>query len=294
MIKYKYNLITKEKMSLKMKQIIKNLLKISIFSLIFFWVFLFLNTFANSWEIRQIDTSPNNNANYKKIILKPIAQAWVAITTNIWYKLNKNSKINSSSIDNKIFSISDFYLNTDNVKNWLIKSNMLFIKEYYNIMNMNFAWVLKKSDNKQKTLFNLVKQLKIRLTNANSNLQTLYKQKSILQTEYEKINTQIETLKRNLETDFNKYEEKKVFTHVDNYYQLKQKQIILKTNIIFINNFIRKYNILNKYNSELVNVLSLNKDIISKKSYIVIPNSWTKILKDFNLIFSENEFKNKK
>jgi len=171
---------------------------------------------------------------------------------------------------------------------------MIFTKEYLNIIRMDFNSVIKKSNNREKTLFNIVKQLKIRLSNANSNIHNLIKQKSILISEYEKINTKIQTLKRNLEKDFNENNSEKVFKHVDNYYNLKEKEVILKTNIIFINNFIRKYNILNKYNSELTQILILNKDIISKNSYIVIPKSGTKTLKDFNLIFNEEEYKNKK
>jgi len=161
-------------------------------------------------------------------------------------------------------------------------------------MKMDFAWVIKKSNDKSKTLSNLLKQLNIRLQNANSNIQNLTKQKSILITEYEKINTQIETLKRELEKDFNTNNSNRVFTHVDNYYSLKQKEVILKTNIIFIKNFLSKYNILNRYNLILINTLILNKDIISKDSYLVIPNSGTEVLREFNLLFTETEFKNKK
>jgi len=281
-------------MSLNRKQSIKNLVKISTLSLIFVLWFFIINTFASSWEMIEIKTIPNNNANYKKIVIKPIANVWVAITTNIWLRLNKSKTISESNINNKVFSPNDFYLDSDNIKNSIIKSNMLFTSEYFNIMKMNFAWVIKKSNNKSKTLNNLIKQLKIRLTNANSNIQNLTKQKSILIIEYEKINTQIETLKRELEKDFNANNSSRVFTHVDNYYSLKQKEVILKTNIIFINNFLSKYNILNRYNLKLIHTLTINKDIISKDSYLVIPNSGTEILREFDLLFTETEFKNKK
>jgi len=294
MIKYKCKLKKRKNMFLIRKQSIKNLIKISTLSLMFILGFFIINTFANSGENIKIKTFPNNNANYKNIIINPIANVAVAITTNIWLKLNKAKTITQSNINNKVFSVNDFYLNSDNIKSELIKNNMIFTKEYLNIIRMDFNSVIKKSNNREKTLFNIVKQLKIRLSNANSNIHNLIKQKSILISEYEKINTKIQTLKRNLEKDFNENNSEKVFKHVDNYYNLKEKEVILKTNIIFINNFIRKYNILNKYNSELTQILILNKDIISKNSYIVIPKSGTKTLKDFNLIFNEEEYKNKK
>jgi hypothetical protein len=43
----------------------------------------------------------------------------------------------------------------------------------------------------------------------------------------------------------------------------------------------------------LLDTLINNKDIISKKSYLVIPDSWNKLLRKFNLIYSESEHKDK-
>jgi predicted nuclease with TOPRIM domain len=168
---------------------------------------------------------------------------------------------------------------------------MLFIKEYYNIVKANFNNIIKKSDNRERTVKNLLKQLQIRYKKANTNLQTITKQKSILSQEYEKLTTQIENLKKKIESDFNKNKASEVFKDVDLYYSLKEKQIIVKTNIIFINNFIRRYQILNKYNSMLIENINLNQDIIIKNSYLVIPKSGTKLLKDFELLYTEDEFK---
>jgi hypothetical protein len=80
---------------------------------------------------------------------------------------------------------------------------------------------------------------------------------------------------------------------MNNYYDLKYKQIILKTNIIFINEFLKRYSYLNNYNKLLLDTLINNKDIISKNSYLVIPDSWNRLLRKFNLIYSESEYKNK-
>ena len=280
-------------MSLKTKQIIKNFIKITTLSLAFILWFLIINNFLHANEKIKIKTEPNNNANYKNIIINPIANVWVAITSNIWMWLNKENKIKEENINNKIFKAEDFYKNSNNIKQKIITTNMLFTKEYFNILKMDFNSVLKKSKDKEKTLNNIIKQLQIRYKNANTNSVNLNKQKSILLWEHEKITTQIEALKRNLETDFTKSEANKVFKHVDNYYDLKHKQIILKTNIIFINEFLKRYNYLNNYNKLLLDILINNKDIISKNSYIVIPDSWSTLLKEFNLIYSESEYKEK-
>ncbi len=278
-------------MSLKMKQIIKNFIKISTLSLIFILSFFIISTFANIEKNQKVETKPGNSVNYRNIEVKPISHVAVAISINIWLWLNREWDINQTHINNRIFTISQFYSNSDIIRNSLIKTNMLFTKEYFNIMRMDFAWILKKSNNKSQTLNNIIRQLEIRLKNAHSNLQTLNKQKTILLAEYKNILTKIEILKKELERDFNQNKPSEVFKHIDLYYDLKQKEIILKTNIVFINNFIRRYIILNKHNSRLLNALILNKDIISKNSYIVIPNSWTQILKEFNLLFTESTYK---
>ena len=279
-------------MSLKIKQIIKKILYISTFSLVFIFIFTYFNTSADTTNNKNVwITEKEWKIEYKDINIKPIAQVWVAITTNIWMWNFKDWKIEETNINKEIFSVEDFYLKNPKIKYSLIKTNMIFIKEYFNIMKTNFADIIKKSKNKEQTLNNLLRQLKIRYNNAQTNIANLKKQKSILSTEYEKISTQISSIKKKLEYDFNKSLVDEVFKDVDLYYSLKEKETILKTNIIFINNFLNKYAILNKYNYNLINALSLNKDIISKDSYLVIPNSGTKILKEFELLYSEDEYK---
>jgi hypothetical protein len=111
---------------------------------------------------------------------------------------------------------------------------MLFIKEYYNILKINFNETLEKSKNKEKTLNNIIKQLEIRYKNANTNVINLDKQRALLTSEYEKVITKINILKKDLETDFSESNSDKVFKHVEKYYDLKYKQVNLKTNIIFL------------------------------------------------------------
>lgn len=286
-------------MSLKMKQIIKNLFKISILSLIFLLWFLFLNkstTINNNIEIKtetKIKTTPNNNANYKNVVISPIANVWVALTSNIWIWWNKTNSIKETNINNKIYKVEDFYLNTESLKNELLKSNIIFTQEYLNIIRMDFNWIIKKSKNKEQTLNNIIKQLEIRFQNANTNSINLNNQNTILIQEYDKITLEIEELKKWLDIDFAHSDSKKVFTHIDNYYILKNNQTILKTNIIFINEFIKRYNYLNNYNKLLLDTLINNKDIITKDSFIVIPDSWDQLLRSFDLIFTEEEYKQK-
>ena len=273
-----------------MTQIIKKIFYLASFS----FVFIIILNFVNSSFFHNKTKIPKTNAlkEYKILNIQPISQVWVAITTNIWMWKNNKWEINDIYINNEIFNINTFYNYPKKINKNLIKPNMLFIKEYYNIVKANFNNIIKKSTNREKTINNLIKQLKIRLQKANENLQNTTKQGNILKQEYEKLVTQIDNIKRKLENDFKQNKEWEVFTDIDKYYSLKNKQIIIKTNIVFINNFTKRYKLLNKQNSLLIDNIKLNKDIIIKNSHLIIPKSWTRLLKDFELLYTEDEFKN--
>jgi hypothetical protein len=53
----------------------------------------------------------------------------------------------------------------------------------------------------------------------------------------------------------------------------KNKETLYKSYLVYINDLLKRYSLLNKYNKVLIKNLKLNKDIISKDSYIVIPDS---------------------
>jgi hypothetical protein len=278
-------------MSLKTKILIKNITRIMILSSILVLWFLIINSFVWAWNESDVKIDKRNNINYKNITISPIANVWVAITMNIWTWLNKQNKIEEVNINNQLFRVEDFYNNEDRIKSSIITKNMIFLKEYYNILKIDFNGILGKSKDKGKTLNNIIRQLEIRLRNANINITNLKKQRDILVTESQIVNSKINDIKKNLETNFSSSNPKKVFENVEVFYSLKYKEVNLQTNIIFLWEFINKYGFLNKKNTILLETLVVNKDIISKDSYIVIPTSGTKVLKDFNLIFSEEEYK---
>jgi len=176
--------LIKKSMSLKWKHIIKNFIKISTFSLIFILWLFFIDNYINADENQNNKTisNNNNNTNYKNIEINPIANVAVAITSNIWLKGNKNNKIVESNINNKIYKVEDFYLNTNDIKDSIIKNNMVFTTEYLNILKMDFNSVIKKSKSRNKTLNNIIKQLELRYKNANTNLINLNNQNTMTNT----------------------------------------------------------------------------------------------------------------
>lgn len=279
-------------MPFKNKNIIKNLLKISILSLIFISLSNFWWFFLTAKNIKT-NNDLINKYNFKNTKIEEIAPVWVAIATNLAIKYTKNNSSNIT-IYNEIFKVDDFLNNSKETSKKIIIKNMIFIKEYLVFLKSDFNNILNKSNNRKNTLDNLINWLVLRQKNAIKNYNTLLSQKNILLKEYNLNNKKIEKLKKDLLIKYNETKTNETINLIEDYYKLKNKEIVLHTNIVFINNFLKEYDILNKYNSILLDTMVNNKDIIYKNSYLVIPSSWTNILKKLNLILDEKTFQKMK
>ncbi len=285
-------------MSLKIKKIIGISLKIATFSLLILMIINFWINFTKADENKKNNislNSANNFTTYKNSQINPIANVAIAISTNIWIKLfENNKKIKLNNIYDNIFSADEVIRNSQIIKENILWKNMLFIKEYYNFIKTDFNKTLKYSNNKKAILESILTQLKLRLNNANKNATYLLNQKKILVSSYDKIENNVNTIKWQIRYNYKNNNLKQLYQNMDDYYKEKYKLIILNTYILYINDFIKKYYILNEYNKILINVLELNKDAIIKNSYVVIPNNWKELLQKYELLITETEYKNKK
>jgi hypothetical protein len=82
-----------------------------------------------------------------------------------------------------------------------------------------------------------------------------------------------EVLKTKIGSDFSKFDSASTIENINNYIVLKNDYIYARTYLIFINKFLSQYTFLNEYNKVLLDTLVNNKDILSKKSFIVLPDS---------------------
>lgn len=270
-------------------KIIKNLFKILAFSIviIFFyriWIFVINANLNSNYENK-------NNTNFKNILSSDISKTWVAITTNIWIKFNNNinNKIDQTIFE-EYFSVEEIKNNPKKIQENLISKNMLNIKEYFSIIKTDFKSSIKNSSNRKTTLESIYWQLRIRYNNWIQSAKYLEKQRDLLVKEAEDINLKVEQLKKKISLDYKKVDVNATNENIDNYLKLKKEYTIIRTYVIFINNFIKQYTALNNYNINLINTFSLNKDAIIKWSYVVIPNNWNDILKDYWLLYTEKEF----
>lgn len=276
-------------------------LAIAILLIYYVWKLIYneLNLWNNSNTSTNTQTTTSekneNITNFKSINSSEIARTWVAIWTNIWTKHFENNwkkEVNSaeSSIYKEIFSIEELKKNRILAKENLINKNMLETKEYFYLLRTDFKSLIEKSKNKKNTLETIYTQLKIRYNNAIDSIKNLQSQKAILLAELESINSRTESLKAELSQNFKNSDNVAVNENIEKYLELKNEYIFIRTYTVFVNNFLKYYVALNEHNLKLINALSLNKDAIIKGSYIVLPSSGNEVLKEYGLLYTEEEF----
>ena len=262
---------------------IKNILKIvTVFlSLILFYrISIFLVNANNS-----IKSENKNSSNYKSILVSDISKSGVAITTNIWTKYKKSSTINSA-IYEEYFSIEEIKKNKKMAQDNLISNNLIAIKEYQALLRTDFKAYLNNSTDRKKTFEAIYWQLSVRLNNWINTVK-------ILTAEMDSIDNKLKSIKQKITVDYKKADWDAISKDIEEYLLLKNDYTFVRTYVVFINSFLNYYKVLNEYNSKLLNIFNSNKDAIIKWSYVVLPSGWTEILKDYWLLYTEDEYKAK-
>jgi len=273
------------------KQINKFLAKVLLLSAFIVLIFNIWDNLINatSSDKNQV-TNTQNYSNFKKVNNNSLWKIWVAITTNIWIQYTKRWEV-PATIYKDIFSISEVMKNQKWANNELIWLNMVSIEEYKNILQTNVKQLIDSSYDKPRILNAFIDQLEYRYTLAWDNIKKLNEQKTIFTQDMKSASSKIEILKKKIEKDFSDNNSKESLKNIDSYLELKKEYYYARTYIVYINHFLSEYNYLNKYNKLLLDTLINNKDALIKDAYVVIPDSWTQLLKKFDLIYDEKTLK---
>lgn len=274
------------------KQFRNFLLKIMTLSTLIVLVFNVWQNLINANNSEEnIVTNSANDLNFKKSNTKSLWKTAVAITTNIWIRYNQRTNT-PATIYKDIFSVSEVMKNSNNFNDEIIWKNMVITEEYKNVLKTDVKQLIDSSYDKPRTLNAFIEQLEFRYTLWVENIKNLNQQKTTFESEITSINSNIESLKQKISKDFSNKNEEETLKNIDNYLELKKNYYYARTYIIYINHFLAEYNTLSNYNKILLDTLINNKDAIIKDAFVVIPDSGSDLLKEFNLIYQEDEFKN--
>ncbi len=296
MLEYRYILYLKRFLSMK---ILIQILKITILSLLFAVAIHFTYGALNEGELTTkpsemtevqnfSDTWNNNKYKFKNSDTQILANVWVALTTNVWTKF-KQRWVNN--LYTWVASVSQVVASREYSDATNAGKHMQNISEYYNIMKTDVSWMLQSSNHKRETLDAYIDQLWYRYKMATANKQELQKKKTELQTQLTASVEKINKIKARINVDFKAFDADNTNRNIDWYLRAKWEYNYARTHLIFINQYIKQYEYLNNYNKTVMDALINNKDVISKNSYVVIPDTGTEVLKKMNLIISESDFK---
>lgn len=239
-------------------------------------------------EVKKVE--PTNTNSFENVNSSALGKTWVAITTNVWIKYKQRTEI-PATIYKDVFSVNKMVQNWELWSDELISANMIIVEEYKNILKTDIKSILDQSKNRAEILDALIEQFEFRYEKSVKQIISLNEQKAIFEREMNEANSQIEILKVKINTDYKKRDAVASKENITNYLEQKNKYNYARTYIIYINHFLSDYVSLNDYNKKLLDTLINNKDAIVKEAYVVIPNSWAGLLKEFDLLYEESEYK---
>lgn len=268
------------------------LLKILLLSIFIVLILNIWDYLINATLVEKNDTiNTDNNSNFKNVNNSSIWKTWVAIATNLWIRYTQRKEL-PATIYKDIFSVNEIISNQTTANKELVWTNMQYVYEYRNVLKTDIKQLIDSSYDKSKILNAFIDQLEFRYIESNNNIKNLNEQKTVFMTNINNSNTQIETLKTKIQSDFQNNNSEESIKNLNKYLDLKKEYYYSRTYIIYINHFLTEFNYLNNYNKLLLDTLINNKEAIIKNAFIVIPDSWTALLKDFNLLYTEEEIKN--
>lgn len=236
--------------------------------------------------------STSNKEQFTSNDIEIVWNVWVAIATNIWTR-QKSMSETPVTVYKDVMTISQIIWDSSKAQDQIITSNMLILNEYLNVLKTDVKSLLNASNDRSATLNAFISQLEYRYKAWIENANTLKLQKAELTSVYNASARKLDTAKANISTSYWKLDTKGTLENIDEYLKVTQEYNYARTYIVFINKFLNSYAILNNYNKLLLDTLINNKEILIKNTQVVIPDSWSNLLKKLDLIYDESDFKEK-
>lgn len=250
------------------------------------WLFINAQNDNNKVTQKQEEQESNFTSTKKSEIWK----TWVAITTNLWIRYKQRGEI-PATIYKDVFSLDELKLSKYDANNVIIAENMAITSEYKEILKSDFKQILKDALDKPAMLEAIIEQLEYRYEISAKQINKLNEQKTVLESAMSQANSRKSEIKTKIDTDFRQNNPDESIDNISDYLETQNNYYYARTYVIFINQFLNEYNVLNEYNKRLLDVLINNKNAIINNSYVVIPDTWAELLKEFDLLYDEAEYK---
>ena len=266
------------------KQTIKTLGRITTLTLIILVFFRVTTAFLETENPSEL-----NKYNFKSAASSELGNVWVAVSTNIWIRFEQNK--NTSSTGNSNIKLGMLSWDTLADRDEVLSVNILALKDYNNLMRTDVKEFLSTASNKSKALDGFISQLELRYKNGVQNGRALELQVAKLEADMAAALEKVAQHKAEMAAGLKAHDTDAIMTAMDNYLIETNNYNIAQSNLMFVKYFVRKYLEFSVKNKTLLDTLINNKEALSNGSFIVIPDSWTNLLRDLNLILDESDLK---
>ncbi|MDD2565387.1 MAG: hypothetical protein PHZ26_00475 [Candidatus Gracilibacteria bacterium] len=271
----------------EIKDFVKKVLMIGI--LLSLFVNLLVTYFTNI-DSTSVSAQDTNEQTFKKVNSGYLGTTGVALSLNIGTKF-KSAKDTPVSLTTEVLPISFILANKTVSRDKIVTANMIGLNEYLNVVRTDVNKLLDQASDRESMLESYLDQLKYRYTNTTEQINTLNQQAAQLNTVVASSNQKIEALKTTLTSSYKSLDYDKTQATLDEYLVEKDKNTYATTYLVFVSKFIQSYTLLNTYNKVLLDTLINNKEALVKNVTVVLPDSGTNLMKKFNLVKTEAEFK---
>lgn len=268
--------------------IIKSFSKITILTLVFFVIFYLLSQVANTWWWSS-DKKTENIDNFKSIENYWLNEVWVALNINVWTKFYEWKAEDINSLYNDVVPIYTIKSDRNKTNEIIITKNIDALRDYLNVSKINVKSYLDSWDDRKDNYDSLMNQLKIRYKTWYANSKNLSTQIETITTHLKELENSIENIKESMTLNLKNYNANWLNKNINDYITIKNEITLMKVYAIFSNRFLSYYNLLNNNTKNTITTLRLNEDAIVKNSYVVVPNEWSNLIKELNLIYGESD-----
>lgn len=270
------------------KPIIKSFSKITILTLVFLVIFYLLSQVVNTWWWSS-DEKTENIDNFKSIENYWLNEVWVALNINVWTKFYEWKTKDINSLYNDVVPIYTIKSDRNKTNEIIITKNIDALRDYLNISKINVKSYLDSGDDRKDNYDSLMNQLKIRYKTWYANSRNLSTQIETITTHLEELENSIENIKESMTLNLKNYNANWLNKNINDYITIKNEITLMKVYAIFSNRFLSYYNLLNNNTKNTITTLRLNEDAIVKNSYVVVPNEWSNLIRELNLIYGESD-----
>lgn len=176
----------------------------------------------------------------------------------------------------------------------LIAGNMLALQTYVNLLQTDIAKMLDAATDRQVALDEHISILRDYGNKTNERITILNEQIAELQAIIGKSTTDTANAKNVMQSSFGNFDYTGVDDAIESYTKAKSEDNRARIYMVYLEQFRKSYTLLQTKNKTLLDTLTTNRDALIKRATIVVPTSWSTLLRDLWVIETQAEYDAKK